>query len=232
MRKKIWIAAAAAASLVILNGCLAETYPLTEEEKNIIAEYAAGVLLRNDAGYTQALVSPTPIPSPTPAPSPTPEPTTAAGNKGNGGLGGGDIAEVKENASLEDVYGLEGLLVTYDDFEVVNQIEETNGYVVPYEQGKKVVKLNFTLKNTAGIEQVFDFSKQSINYQLDCKERNFIPPMITALAGDMLYMETTLAPGESCGGFVLFRIPEKAEDNITNVIISRDTYTSIIALKK
>ncbi len=139
---------------------------------------------------------------------------------------------MEENATLEDVYGLAGLSVTYDSFEVLDKVEETGGYVVPYEKGKKVVKINFTLKNTAGIEQTFDFSKQSINYQLDCKEKNFIPPMITALAGDMLYMETTLSAGESCEGFVLFRIPEKAEENLRNVIVSRDSYTSIVALKK
>ena len=233
MRKRVWMAAAvAAASLVILNGCLADTYPLTEEEQNIIAEYAAGVLLRSDSSYTQALISPTPTPSPTPAPSPTPEPTTAPGDKGNSGSGKGDKDKVEENATLEDVYGLAGLSVTYDGFEVLDKVEETGGYVVPYEKGKKVVKINFTLKNTAGIEQTFDFSKHSINYQLDCKEKNFIPPMITALAGDMLYMETTLSAGESCEGFVLFRIPEKAEENLRNVIISRDSYTSIVALKK
>ena len=56
--------------------------------------------------------------------------------------------------------------------------------------------------------------------------------MITAMAGDMLYMETTLSAGESCEGFVLFRIPEKAEENLRNVIVSRDSYTSIVALKK
>ena len=96
MRKRVWMAAAvAAASLVILNGCLADTYPLTEEEQNIIAEYAAGVLLRSDSSYTQALISPTPTPSPTPAPSPTPEPTTAPGDKGNSGSGKGDKDKVE-----------------------------------------------------------------------------------------------------------------------------------------
>ena len=232
MRKRVWIAAVAAASLITLNGCLADTYPLTKEEQDIIAEYAAGVLLRSDASYTQALISPTPIPSPEPTPSPTPGPTDAPENKGDGNKGKGDISQVEENSSLSDVYGLEGLLVEYNSYEIADQIKETGGYLVPSESGKKLVKLKFTLTNTAGIEQIFDFSKQSINYQLDCKEKKFISPIITALTGDMLYMETTLAPGESCEGYVIFRIPEKAESEISNVIISRDSHTSIVSLKK
>ena len=231
MKKRIWIAAVAAASLITLNGCLAETYPLTEEEQNIIAEYAAGVLLRSDATYTQALLTPTPLPNPSPKLTKAPTPTPAEKNDGKGSASKGD-SEVKENSSLNDVSGLEGLLVEYDSYEVVDQIKETGGYVVPFESGKKLVKLKFTLTNTAGIDQVFDFSKQNINYQLDCKENSFITPMITALSGDMLYMKATLAPGESCDGYVIFRIPEKAESKINNVIISRDSYTSIVSLKE
>ncbi len=233
MKKRIWIAAAAAASLITLNGCLAETYPLTEEEQNIIAEYAAGVLLRSDAAYTQALLTPTPTPLPSPSPELTKAPTPTLAEKDDGkGNGSKEDSEVKENSSLNDVYGLEGLLVEYDSYEVADQIKETGGYVVPFESGKKLVKLKFTLTNTAGIDQVFDFSKQNINYQLDCKEKSFIAPMITALSGDMLYMKATLAPGESCDGYVIFRIPEKAKSKINNVIISRDSYTSIVSLKE
>lgn len=33
-------------------------------------------------------------------------------------------------------------------------------------------------------------------------------------------------------GYVIFRIPEKAESKINNVIISRDSYTSIVSLKE
>lgn len=232
MRKKILLAAAA--SLVLLNGCMGETYPLTEEEQDIIAEYAAGVLLRNDEGYTQALVTPTPTPSPEPTLTPTPEPTAAAGEDetggSHGGNGGGDNT-VTANAALNEVYGLEGLLVEYDGYELLESISEENGtYLVSAEDGRMLLKVNFVLTNTAGIEQSFDFGAQNINYQLDCNEKKFLQPKITGL--DMLFLNITLAPGGSSKGCIIFEVSSTVEPEDCNVIVSRDTYTSILALDR
>ena len=45
--KRRMILAALLLSVLLIQGCLLETHPLTEEEQNIIAEYAADVLLRH-----------------------------------------------------------------------------------------------------------------------------------------------------------------------------------------
>lgn len=230
MRKKILLAAAAA-SLVMLTGCLAETYPLTEEEQDIIAEYAAGVLLRNEQSYTQALVSPVPTPTPEPTPTSAPKPT-AQGGKNEGSHGGkGDSTEVVENASLGEVFGLEGLSVEYDGYELLGMIEENGGYVVRPGAGNMLMKVGFTLTNTAGIEQVFDFSGQDIAYQLDCGGKKRIPPKITAIDGDMLFMKVTLAAGESVKGCIIFELQEKEKPVEGRVIVSRGDYTAVVALE-
>lgn len=236
MRKKVLLAAAAV-SLVLLTGCMGETYPLTEEEQDMIAEYAAGVLLRNDESYTQALVTPTPTPSPEPTLTPTPEPTVMGGTDETGGShkGNGNGNTVTENAALDEVYGLEGLLVEYDGYEVLDSVMEENGtdtYVVPAEDGKMLLKVNFILTNTAGIEQSFDFGVQDIRYQLDCNERRFLQPKITGLSQDMLFRKITLSAGESSKGCVIFDISLKADAKDCNVIVSRGDRTSILALDK
>lgn len=231
MRKKIMLAVAAT-SLVMLTGCLAGTYPLTEEEQDIIAEYAVAVLLRNDENYTQALVTPTPTPEVLPSPTPTlaPKPTAAEDGKGGGQKGPG--TEVTENASLNEVYGLEGLSVAFDGYELVDTIKENSGYIVRAENGKKLLQVRFTLTNTAGIAQEFDFSGQNISYQLEGDGNKFIPAKITGIEGDMLFMEAELTAGASCGGCVIFEVPEKWEPEGKRLVVSRDdAYTSVTTLK-
>lgn len=236
MRKKV-LSAAAALSLVLLTGCMGETYPLTEEEQDIIAEYAAGVLLRNDESYTQALITPTPTPSPEPTPTPTPGPTAAVEDgKGGGHRENGDGGNtVTGNAALNEVYGLEGLLVEYDGYETVDSITEENAagtYAVMADDGKVLLKVNFTLTNTAGIEQSFDFGAQGISYQLDCNEKKFLQPKITGLEQDMLFRKITLAAGESSRGCVIFDISSEVSPEDCNVIVFKDDRTSILVLEQ
>lgn len=230
MRKKIMLAVAAA-SLVTLTGCLAGTYPLTDEEQDIIAEYAVTVLLRNDENYTQALITPTPTPEVLPSPTPTfsPKPTGTEDGKGGGSKKPG--TEVTENASLSEVYGLEGLSVAYDGYQIVDTLKENSGYIVRAQKGKKLLQVDFTLTNTAGITQEFDFFGQDISYLLDDGGNKSIPAKITGMGIDMLSMETELAAGASCAGCVVFEVPEKWEPDGKRVIVSRDTYTSVTKLK-
>lgn len=234
VRKRLLLATAAAASLVMLTGCLADTYPLTEGEQDIIAEYAAGVLLRSDENYTQALNSPIPTPSPEPTPTltPAPQPTEGGGKDKDDHGGKGDNTEVVENASLNEVFGLEGLTVEYEGYELYGVLEENGGYVVKPGKGNMLMRVAFTLTNTAGIEQEFAFAEQGINYRLDCGEKNVLSPKITGMEGDMLFMKVTLAAGESCDAYVIFELKERAKPVEGKVIVSRDgEYTSIVVLE-
>ena len=52
--KRRMILAALLLSVLLTEGCLLEIHPLTEEEQNIIAEYAADVLLRHDENHVGA----------------------------------------------------------------------------------------------------------------------------------------------------------------------------------
>lgn len=217
-------------------GCLLDTYPLTDEEQDIIAEYAAGVLLRNDENYAEALLSPTPLPSPTPSLSPTPEPTKAAeddnGSQGGSSHGGSGATADKIQTSLTQVYGLEGLQVSYDGFEVAESFEENSmAYVVKAADGKKLVKVKLTLSNTAGIEQQIQFGALEIGYQLDCDEPAFVQPKITLFTEDLLFLDAKIPAGSQTSGFVIFEIDRKSDAENANFIVSRDSYAAIIPLK-
>ena len=73
----------------VMSGCFIKNVPLTNGERNAIAQYAADVLLKHDRNYSGMLLSaekltPTPTPTPkpdatsTPVPTETPTPTPTA----------------------------------------------------------------------------------------------------------------------------------------------------------
>lgn len=228
--KKRALIAAAAFSMLLLPGCVADTYDLTEDEQNIIAEYAAGVLLRNDEIYTEALVTPTPTPTPEVVLGPTtaPEPTTAARPNGGQGTGKGDTGEAVSNAGLSEVYGLAGLEVEYKGYSVLESFSEGNNYVVKPASGHRLVKVDLTLANTAGIAQEINFGSLGMGYQLDCGGKNLIQPEITAQ--DLAYLLAEIPAGGSMDTYLIFEIKEDLEPAGGKLIVKRGSNTSIITL--
>lgn len=236
MKKRIlW--GIAAAGMLLLTGCVAETYALTEEEQDIIAEYAATVLLRNDENYyTEALLSPTPTPTPLPTSTPTPTPVPTAAPTPTGGSTGASgnrgEAEIQANADLNQVFGLAGLRVEYIDYQLMDVylLENNSSVMLRASEGKQLLVVNMRVKNTAGILQEFDFGGQSISYQLDCNEKNFVRPELTVLEEDMLYMTIQLMPGEEKDCLLVFQVGQDSDLSDANLIVSRGDYTAIVSL--
>ncbi|MBQ9118620.1 MAG: hypothetical protein IJY09_01005 [Lachnospiraceae bacterium] len=238
MKKKVLLGIVAA-GMLMTTGCIAQTHPLTEEEQDIIAEYAAGVLLRHDENYTEALPSPTPTPTPlptatptpTPSPTPTPVPTGGAGDSTKVPTPGAG-EEIQANADLNQVIGLAQLNAEYKGYTLMDKysLEGNESFLIRPDAGNTLLVLDFVLENKASIPQLFDFGKQKITYQLDCNEENFLKPMITVLDHDLLYMKAEIAAAGRKECVLIFQIPKDADMTDVNLIVSREDYTEIISL--
>lgn len=244
MKKKIkWIPFLLSA-MFILQGCLLDTYPLTDDERNKIAEYAACVLLRNDKyfNYT-SIITPTPMPTPTDMPMPTAEPDasptpTVKVDEPQGGTGVQTESDnknenIKKNVSLTEVFGLAELEFEYSDYQICDQykgLESIGDYVVMAGQGKQLVVVEFTVKNTAGIAQEVNFATLGVNYQLDAGETAFAQPQITLFTEDMQYMNESISAGDIKKGIIVFQIKKDADLSGANIIVSREDVSSILKL--
>ncbi len=233
--KRRMILAALLLSVLLTEGCLLEIHPLTEEEQNIIAEYAADVLLRHDENHVgAALLSPTPTPTPEPTPepevvpslSPTPDPS---GNKGNGQ--GGKEEDNTITTDLNGVFGLEGLEVYYDGYMETTQInsKELSFALVP-SKGKKYVCVNFVVSNTASIRQEFDFSSMDISYQLEGASKKAMLPKLTALLEDMQFLKVDLPPERSVTGMLVFEVDQDIDPDNCSLIVRRGDYKTVFEL--
>lgn len=235
--KKKALLVIAALSMLLLPGCLASTYALTDEEMDIIAEYAAGVLLRNDEYYEEALVTPTPSPSPEPALSPTPNPSatpTPTKKPNQDDATGNQKPPAQEelpvaNANLTEVYGLAGLEVKYKSASIIDSHSEGSYRITPT-SGKQLVRVYFTVSNVSGITQTINFGSLDIDYRLSCGEKNFVPPTISVI--DLLYLELELPAGESRDCVLFFNIDKSSTLENADLVVSRGEEVSIISLNK
>lgn len=231
MKKKV-LFAVTALSMLLLPGCLADTYDLTNKEQDIIAEYTAAVLLRNEKTYTQALITPTPTPTPqvTPSPVPTKAADSEPGSKRPSGSGNASETIDTISASLSEVFGLAGLEVEYSGYSVMDSFSDGSGsaYIVRPKDGNQLVKVDLKLVNTAGIVQEIDFGSLNMNYRLECKESKSVGPQITA--ADLLHLKAEIPANDSMDVYLIFEIGKDVASDGSKLTITRDKLTSVISL--
>lgn len=214
-------------------GCL-ETPPLTDEEMDIVAEYAAELLLKYDKNYTSSLLSkedmeedvwgealetpaaPTPVPeNPTDVPGNadglTPAPTEPIEEPGVTPLPG-DAEET--TAQLTKVTATEGIKVSCDSFEVRSEVVRNEYFFLEAKNGKEYLILNFRLENTTDRPLVFNASEQKLECSLDINTGTVYKLSISMLENDLQYMPIEVPAGETVDAVLVFEITSREKEPI------------------
>lgn len=217
----------------MLCGCL-KTPPLTDEEMDIVAEYAAELLLKYDKNYTSSLLSkedlgeeawgevsepsgtPTPVPEkPTGIPEnsddATPVPTQPAEEPGVTPLPGN--AE-ETTAQLTKVTATEGIRVSCDSYEVRSEVVRNEYFFLEAKNGKEYLILNFRLENTTDQPLVFNASEQKLECSLDINTGTIYKLSISMLENDLQYMPIEVPAGKTVDAVLVFEITSREKEPI------------------
>ncbi|MBE5950371.1 MAG: hypothetical protein E7260_02115 [Lachnospiraceae bacterium] len=240
----------------LLGGCL-ETPPLTDAEMDMVAEYAAGMLLKYDKNYRSPLlekeevnlwneenVTPTPFPTdsaeeqgknpaPTNAPAeegtPTPVPTQTAVSPTLTPLFGGSE---ESNLQLTQVVGVEGFKVSYESYETVQEVVRNEYFYLAAKDGRQYMVLHFMLTNTTGESKVFDASKQKLECSVDINLGTVSRLSISMLENDLQYMPIEVPANSSVPAVLVFEISAKEEiDTAHLIMMNKDNDAVFIKLK-
>jgi type II secretory pathway pseudopilin PulG len=226
MKKKISLILVLGILIVSLTGCLGSTYPLTDKESDEIAEYVAGVLLKNAcSSYKEALATPTP----TQAPSVTSVTSTeASDNAGTQTVTQADTEKntssqktssaqttVAETATLSEVIGIDGLNVSVDSYSILDSYSnnENGEYVLYPADGDKLLIVKCTLKNTTDKDLDFSISKMFVSFVLKKNGKQCGTLLITAFDSDMQFIKTVLSAGKSIKAELFYEITDKEAKN-------------------
>lgn len=234
MKKKI-IIAGMSMMLCMLCGCL-ESTPLTDAEMNVVAEYAASLMLKYDSNYESAmyyeeellaLLSPTPMPTATP----TPTPAAPEGGALPPIFTPGAVNDKTTNEQLTEIMAVENFTVTYESYETKEEVFSNEYFSLKAKEGKQYVEVKFKLHNNTSEELVFDASENGLEYKLDINVGTVYRASLSMLENDMQYMEIPVPANGSADAVLIFEVSD-AEINTAHLIIENETDSSVFIKMK
>ena len=228
MNKKNKIVLCLLASTICMTACGNSIPEMTQEQKDLVVQYAAGTLLEhlNESG-TRLVDTSEPKEEPTLADAVTVTP------EGKSSVSENDIAtdeapkqamENKETAQISatQLLQIEPLTITYTGYEICDsypeQGEEDLYFSVEAGAGKKLLVLQVAVTNP-GQEQVeFDtLHKQNIKYRVMLNGADRHQVMLTMLDNDFSAMDIMINPGETMQTVLLAEVSEETAGQIASV---------------
>jgi len=239
VKKKI-IIAGLSVMLCLMCGCL-EATPLTDEEMDVVAEYAASLLLKYDTNYETPLyyteerlemLSPTPTPSPSPSPSPTlvPSLTPEQGTSSQEG----SVTEPEPTATptpipaynaeettlqVTELFDTEHVIVSCEGYQLMKSVQSTDYFSLVAKEGRQYAVVGFLLTNTSEEDLVFNAAAKGIEYALDVNVGTISKVSLSMLENDLQYMEIAVPAGGTARAVLVFEIAD-IEINTMHLILS------------
>ncbi len=215
-----------------------------EYKEKLVAEYAAGLLLKYDKGNHNGLTYYTPTPEPTEEPVPeTADPAKAddGGSEGktpsisvssdnevanaDDAVQIGTIPEeenaVTSSASIAEYLGAGNVDIRYTSYEICDQYpeEQSDGlfFSMSASDGKKLLILHFDLVNDTGEDAECSILSSDVKIRILINDTERINQQMTILLNDLKSFEGTVAAGGSTDTVLVFEIPEETASAINSL---------------
>lgn len=247
MKKRI-ILAALSLMLCMLAGCL-EATPLNEEEMDVVAEYAASLLLKYDDKYDtplyyaeerEARLTPTPTPAPKPK-YPTATPTPVAGNKppsgnGSGGENSGTMSALPYNQAettkqLTGLLAVEDITVSCTGCKLMDSVVSNNYFSLQAKEGSQYAVVSFLLQNNSKRDIVFDASGKGMEYSIDVNTKTLFRASLSLLENDLQYMEIPVPASGTAEAVLVFEIADTEINTLHLIIQDKEENTVFVKLQ-
>lgn len=242
------------ASLLMM-GCGNTIPELTEEQQDLVVEYAASTLLKYNKNYEGRLLDKTVLEVEEAKIDAREEKIAAmqkeklekaklnqktdSSQKKTETASGGDVTDnsqtnVNTYTTIEEFLGLEQVTFTYTGYEVADDYPEQGEnlfFVMNATEGKKLLVLKFKAENVSNEEAILNMSQVGARYKVSV-EGEAKNALTTMLLNDLAYYQGTLAAGESTELVLVSEIPAERAENITTLelIVKNVDNTTTISL--
>ena len=223
-----------------LSGCgLIASTGLTENEEELVAEYAAGVLMRYVGDKTDGFgnLKPTPIPFVTPAPENGPESPDVSTADDNGspmddnttddsmfdadteaasvsGTEGGAVA----GNGIADAIGIEGFEITYTGYETADVYPEAGDDILSFSmqatEGRKLLVMHFDIKNSAPEDRECDVLGCNVKFRALINGTTRVNEQMTILLNDLKSYREMIAADSSVDTVLVFEVDSALAEQI------------------
>lgn len=196
-----------ALTAVFLTGC-SQAVDLTLEEKNIIANYAARVIVKTtqrDYTYTPDIQQV--VYNPGVYESETDE---------NGNV----IAAPHDYSELADYLGMENVMISYKGCSVSKEYPQGEDvlFVLDADEGRRLVVVEYEVTNAGDAELVYSTPEDMPIFRLVVDENTKIRSFKNILVNDFSNMNSfTIAPGETKTAIIVFDLDETQADSLSYI---------------
>lgn len=216
-------------------------YPLSDSQTGIVAEYMAGLLLRDDKEYSLSLLGQQEIyeiqeerkeeerkeekkkeeaDSEELTPSSIPE-------KQN-------IEEQDTCYTLAEVIGDSNFDIRYTSYKLVDTYPEDESnpvFSIDPREDYQLLVVNFLIENKTDTDKNIDLSKSMVQYQLDINVGTVYKPQLALLENNLQYIDMTVEAGMTISAVLIFEVTRDVDMSNINLIASKDSKTEIIKIK-
>lgn len=205
-----------------LTGCGSVMPDLTEEESEVITEYAVSLLLKYDKNHTSRLIDLTAYEEAQssqeeimePEEEPLPEEEAAEENSVPEGTDAVDVSEEPVISTIEEFYGIEGFSFQYAGCELtseypnVSENEEMLSFVMNASPGTQLLILKFQVFNQTGVDQQLNMLNYDMSARISLDGEPSKHIMNTMLLNDLEKYIGTVSPSEPTELIGVIEIPE------------------------
>lgn len=229
-------------SSVMLTGCIDAMPDMTEEQENMVAEYAAGLLLKYSPNYDYRLVSERELEETIQTeneaalqeettqmqesemeetePYKTEENIQPDNDSSNEQQSVEGIEEdmFSADADIAQELGIEGLSVRYQSYEVYDTYpKENSGFSLSAANGKKLLIVYFDVENTTDEDMQVDFNEYNIKGKVKVNDERASSVLNTMLVDDMISYIGQISAGETLQLVFATEVSEEAANEIESI---------------
>lgn len=192
-----------------LTGC--GSIQLTDNERGMISEYAAYVVLKHNRLYHSRLQDEVYETEPeTTAVIQTSQPTT---DETGGSGASSNSMETESINALARGLGLEGFEAEYTGYSTMNTYAD-DYFNFSATEGKTLLILHFNITNPSEQEKEANVLVNQFKFRCTVNHEKRVGSQLTMLLNDLYSFKEVLAPGETKEAVLVFQIPEKYENAI------------------
>lgn len=240
--KKRWYLFAVLTLAFALCGCGTE---LTEEENQVIAEYAADLLLKYDADYQERLLEDDPEPATVIEETETEEIATENSSEENDAETEENTESVSTEEAVEnttesgemqnppsdsgsipdiaEIVGIDGMSILYNRCMFLDRypsLDQDGAFIyLEAEEGYKLVVVKFDVANLTSQDIKVDLLNTDIEYKLVMNQSKAAKPMLTILMDDLGTFQATVPANSEQSAVLVFQMSEGLIDKIESLDI-------------
>ncbi len=212
MKKGLTIMLLAAA--LLLSGC-ASVPDLADSERDLEAEYMAGVILRHNKNsgdmldYDRKILEPTPKPAATRKPLAKPDPADAKGGSSQQGEEGPALSYVP----VRKIWRGGKISITQQTYEL-RQSYGTSYATIDAHKKNRLLVVRFRVRNASRSAKRLNLGDRGLVYSLSVDGSGMGSPLQTILDNDMQFLNMKLGAGRSKEAVLVFEV--KASTKLKN----------------